>query len=508
MPSQQTNPDNEAKATPRSNRVHNVRRTDTAPLRTTMVNLYDEFKPLIIRPMVLESQSSAGNEGQFKIFEDPKITKVFHEKYMHIRIVLGFLLALNSMLSLIICEQNRMAYNHVSNNMLTLSFVCTALQMVIVILWPLSVYFNGLLKREKLLLSNSIGIFAYYGLGKFFFMILLLFAHPFYIFLDMDFPVAETFYTKYRTFEEFHRPVAEYLIIIQITVAVGHVIFILIEMCKMGNTRSDRIARFFSIEADETYIVRTTMQRQPFMLCIFMYALGLIFFSTLYRITENCFPAKIYIETGEFNFDKAIFVDYSSSFWLVIITMATIGYGDLWIGSTLSRAVIILAGLSGIFLTSIFVLISLNVLKMSKMEEIACELTRNTPLRIAKDKVANNLIYQLMCTCLSKIKDNDKKRIKHKSILFKNFDSFKVEIDNYRISCDSKDEYVGAKAFQIKHKIDKMYKTAVPVERSKKLTNKNFFKRQQENCQHTVSATAINMPSGVQINSEKVLNNE
>ena len=474
----------EPKHAPRTNRIHNLRRLENPPVRSALTNLRDEFRSVIIRPTIFEAPQNDQSDNSYTIFEDPKLTKMYYEKYIQVRVVLGFVMFASCMLALTICERNRWNYGNVSNELLIMSFMCTALQVVVIVLWPIGVYYNGLLKREKLLLSDSVGVFAYYGRLRFFGMLVLLFIHPFYVFLDMDSPVEESYFTKYQRYAEFKRPIAEYLLLIQIFISAVNIITICLESLKMGNTRSDRIARFFSIEADLTYVVRTTMQRQPILFSCFMYIFALLFFSTMFRITENCYPIRIYNETGDFDMNKASYMNYTTSLWMVVITMATIGYGDVWIGATLSRVVIMFTGLCGILMTSLFVLVSLNVLKMDRMEEITYELIRNTVYRVAKDKYANDLISHVLTSTLRKVKNDDSKRMDHKSQIFKYFDRFKAEHDKYRLSCDSKTHHINAKAFQIKHKIEQIYKSAVPVERPKRQNKKHSYRRSMVNSEN------------------------
>lgn len=254
----------------RSRRVHNVRVAQKTFLKTALISFLDEFKSVIVDRDQKCVNLAPAAENTFTVFEDPKLTKIYYEKCIAVRIVLVSILIVNSILGLVIYDKNRMAYNAVTNQLLVISFFCSALQFIAALLWPLVVYFEGLLKREKLLLSEFVGIFSEYGIPRLALHSLLLLFHPFYVFLDLDFPVKDSYFTSHGTFETFKRPTSEYLTILQITISLVHIASTIIVADRIGNTRSDRIARFFSIKADATYIVRAAMQNHPFSFTCFM----------------------------------------------------------------------------------------------------------------------------------------------------------------------------------------------------------------------------------------------
>lgn len=483
----------EAKTAMRLHRVHNIRHIEHNTVRSKMSNLRDEFKSVIIRPKVLgqaansETSTNIANDGSYTLFENPRHTKMLHEKYIQIRLVLGFVMITNVLLALSICEMHRRTYGSVSDGILAMSFTCTVFQLITAALWFVSLYFHGLLRREKLLMSDSVGIFADYGLLKLFGMLTSFIIHPFFIFIDMDFPVEETYYTKQFYFEYFKRPVAEYLIFGQAIVSSVHIIFVYLETRRMGNTRSDRIARFFSIEANNSYILRATMQRNPFQLCTTMYVFAVLFSATIFRIAENCYPIRMRQQYGSFDLTRAEFIGYGTSLWMVTITMATTGYGDIWIGSSFGRIVVIVTGLIGILMTSLFVLVSLNVLKMDRMEEVASNITRNTVLRKRKDQKANELISNILTGFLARIKDYDKRRLSNRKELFDRFDEFSAEHANFRLSCDSKNHHITIKSIRLSTRVDKMHNETVPVERSKQKLRIYSSKQEPQDLRSEVS---------------------
>lgn len=156
--------------------------------------------------------------------------------------------------------------------------------------------------------------------------------------------------------------------------------------------------------------------------------------------------------------------------WTVI---TTIGYGDFYIRATLLRIVIITTGLSGILLTSLFVFVSINVLKMNQMEDTAYNLSKNTILRAAKDQVANDMVSHVLSVCLSNVKNSDNKRFYHRRKLLKYFEEFEQLNEAYKLACDSKTGHIMTKASRLKFKLERIFKATAPDPTAQKQINES-----------------------------------
>ena len=118
-------------------------------------------------------------------------------------------------------------------------------------------------------------------------MIFLLLFHPVFFFVDRSFFIEESYYRSDTTFENYKRPWVEYCIVIQFCIGIFLNIVIFLENLKYGNNRADRIARFFGIEADATFVLRSYMRRYPLSIVCFLESFGVIFFGVLVRIAET-----------------------------------------------------------------------------------------------------------------------------------------------------------------------------------------------------------------------------
>jgi succinate-acetate transporter protein len=78
---------------------------------------------------------------------------------------------------------------------------------------------------------------------------------------------------------------------------------------------------------------------------------------------------------------KQDFYNYGNSVWLVIITICTVGYGEIYPKSAFGRTVAIVACFWGVFVVSLFVVTLNNILIFTQAEENAFNLLRRLELR-------------------------------------------------------------------------------------------------------------------------------
>jgi succinate-acetate transporter protein len=82
---------------------------------------------------------------------------------------------------------------------------------------------------------------------------------------------------------------------------------------------------------------------------------------------------------SEQNFDTTV-----NSFWLVIVTMTTVGYGDYYPKSNMGRLTGMIMSLWGVFIVSLFVITVTNLLEFSTLEKKSFDILEKL---IAKDKL-------------------------------------------------------------------------------------------------------------------------
>jgi potassium intermediate/small conductance calcium-activated channel subfamily N protein 2 len=75
------------------------------------------------------------------------------------------------------------------------------------------------------------------------------------------------------------------------------------------------------------------------------------------------------------------FISYPNSFWNIIVTMTTLGYGDLYARTYLGRTLILVICIFGIFVVSMMVVTIINSLETSPLESKAVIVLQRVVLR-------------------------------------------------------------------------------------------------------------------------------
>ena len=94
------------------------------------------------------------------------------------------------------------------------------------------------------------------------------------------------------------------------------------------------------------------------------FAFSILLFGFALRTFERPYTSP----TRRFNFNYVW-----NSFWCVVVTMTTIGYGDIYPQTHFGRLVIIVACIWGVFILSLFVVALNNTIQLSKEESKAFE---------------------------------------------------------------------------------------------------------------------------------------
>ena len=410
-----------------------------------------------------DSLKEIEEEGFGNVFEDTRKTKILFGQYLLTRNMLAFLILTNIFCSLLLYEYIAIVPDNMPWTANLLSIASSIIQIFVIIMWITSLFYQGFLKKEKLILGKHDNVIIAYGLKKFIIMIILLIFHPIRFLVNVPFFLEESYYTPDTTFNDYKRPWVEYFIMIQFVIGIFMVIIIFLENIKYGNNRADRLARFFGIEADTFFVLRACMRRYPILFVVFLEAFGIIFFGVIVRIAETNYIQHIGIDPTTNPDDYAseydariLFFNYFNVFWNMIITMTTIGYGDYYTRSTLARFVIIITGFYGILVTSLLVVAFTNLLEMESSEDDAFNIIKSIIVQKQKDLAAIHLTGDIFLGSIKKDNDIGKKG---KSFFKKKFtQNLKNYVDikqQYRTMNIDKTEFLTTKAFRLYSMIGK-----------------------------------------------------
>ena len=111
-------------------------------------------------------------------------------------------------------------------------------------------------------------------------------------------------------------------------------------------------------EADFLFAIKAIKEDSPFAFTIFALVIPLVALAYCVRIFE-----RPLMPVSEQNFDNIM-----NCMWFVIVTMATVGYGDFWPTSYLGRIVGMISCFWGVFTLSTMVVILNNLLEFTEEE--------------------------------------------------------------------------------------------------------------------------------------------
>lgn len=118
-------------------------------------------------------------------------------------------------------------------------------------------------------------------------------------------------------------------------------------------TRSQRVCHMSGTEASFMFSVKALMKKKPYSVLI----VSLILSVGLFGFTLRIFERPLSTASGQ-NFNAI-----SNSFWLTLITMTTVGYGDFFPKSNIGRLVGIIIAFWGVLFVSLFVVTLTNLLE-------------------------------------------------------------------------------------------------------------------------------------------------
>jgi len=152
----------------------------------------------------------------------------------------------------------------------------------------------------------------------------------------------------------------------------------------------------YGADTSYMYAIRCLMKVAPFKVVPMILGLSIAVFGYMIRICERPLNRDPTVDI-EFN-------TYWNAMWCVILTMTTVGYGDVYARTMIGRAVSFIMCIWGISVVSIMVVTITNVLAMDNLEEKALVVLRRLELKREQKKEAAFIL-----TNIAKLGMNKKK---------------------------------------------------------------------------------------------------
>lgn len=183
--------------------------------------------------------------------------------------------------------------------------------------------------------------------------------------------------------------------------------------------RAVRVCRLMGFQPDTKFAVKALLKYKAIFMVSLSIGLSTIFFALLVRTFER--------DGNDNNNFKVIW----NCMWCVIVTMATIGYGDIYPVTMIGRIVIIVACIWGIFLLSMFVVTLNNISQLTKEEQEAYEeIIRSDKIKKNLKKDAEKIIKLFIKLHLTKNKKDIKKKMLFRMDLLGLIKRFKIKRKN------------------------------------------------------------------------------
>lgn len=228
--------------------------------------------------------------------------------------------------------------------------------------------------------------------------------------------------------------------------------------------RSTRVCRINGFLPDSKFAIKAYLKYKSVLVLTLSLGLSIFLFGFALRTFERPFTS----ETRTQNFNNIW-----NSFWCVVVSMTTIGYGDIYPITFMGRIVIIISCIWGIFVLSLFVVSLNNITQLSKEESRAYEdITRADKIKSTLHKDAAKIIVTLFkLNLLRKKKANIRKRILMRMDLMGIANRFRIKRKNVLNETKSIQEILGEMHFDINRDIEELIETIEPLNNSAPLVS-------------------------------------
>ncbi len=147
----------------------------------------------------------------------------------------------------------------------------------------------------------------------------------------------------------------------------------------------------FGFQNDTLFIVKCILAKHGEMFVLFLLVGGMFFFSTLINVSEIGLFLHLNPKTASEDIlaESTILISYYNTFWNILISMTTIGYGDMYVRANLSRIIIFFDAIYGAVIFPVMVVTITNLFEINRNERISINIVKMVEKKqILKEKAA------------------------------------------------------------------------------------------------------------------------
>jgi hypothetical protein len=171
---------------------------------------------------------------------------------------------------------------------------------------------------------------------------------------------------------------------------------------------SDRIRQIganHKISIGTAFAIKAQLKHSPYLSMAVMFAVCIGIFGFMMRIFEYGFTADPGAALGVKAVKNPNFKTYTDTFWVIIITMMTVGYGDIYPNTHLGRMISFLSALTGMLIVSLLIISLSYVVEFSPKEKKAHNLIKKLEANNEMKKISSTLVKTVMKLYLMKVSD-------------------------------------------------------------------------------------------------------
>jgi hypothetical protein len=171
---------------------------------------------------------------------------------------------------------------------------------------------------------------------------------------------------------------------------------------------SDRIRKIGAnnkISIGTSFAIKAQLKHSPYYSMAVMFGVCIGVFGFMMRIFEYGYTSDPGAAAGLKAVKNPNFKTYTDTFWVIIITMMTVGYGDIYPSTHLGRVISFLAALTGMLIVSLLIISLSYVVEFSPKEKKAHNLIRKLEANNEMKRLSGTLVKGVMKLYLMKVSD-------------------------------------------------------------------------------------------------------
>ncbi len=186
------------------------------------------------------------------------------------------------------------------------------------------------------------------------------------------------------------------------------------------NTRSQRVCNMSGTSANFMFSIKSLMKKKPYSVLLTSLVVSVGLFGFVLRIFERPLSAA---SSQDFN-------SINNAFWVTLITMTTVGYGDFFPKSNIGRFIGILIAFWGVAFVSLFVVTLTNLLLFENGEEKSFILLQRLKSKDALKRQAVSVITAAYRQKITKRENIDNQNSKANIKAIRNFRGYLLKFQS------------------------------------------------------------------------------